>query len=213
MEYGRRQSKVEWEGVEVYLTDLCNERNKDYEVVSGNLSKGWSVWNSITNNSPSCYNSFEVPDGCVCYWYPNKEYLKEECGRSVDTLTRLLDMGFTYTQILEYDSQDRNRQTVLGVTGTIPELCKHFGKTESSVTTRMKKKGLTLEQALIEKPLKIKKVIIDGVADSPKNWYLKFDLDYSKVKSFRDRTKLSFEETLIHYGVDITDMKISYGDL
>ncbi len=54
------------------------------------------------------------------------------------------------------------------------------------------------------------KVTINGIAKDPKSWYEHFELDYKKVKSYKDRTKCTFEEALIHFGLDISDLEITY---
>lgn len=210
LDYGLRRIVVEWEGVEVYLVDLCEQYNKDYFEVNARLRKGWDIWNAIYNIYPEQPYSLEVPCEIVTgHWFPSKKYIGEYFGNLGDKITDMAIQGYTYQQLKSYDKLDHFRKTVLGVTGTMEEICKHFGKTVCSVETRVRK-GYTLENALLEKHQRVKKVTINGKADSPKNWFESFGLDYKKVKKYRDKTKSSFEETLVYFGVDISDLEISY---
>lgn len=97
------------------------------------------------------------------------------------------------------------------MTGTIEELCKHFNKTVSNVTTRTGK-GMSLKDALLSPPERIKKVTINGVSGSPKYWYEHYGLVYKTVKHKKDTLKCSFEDILKYFGVDLTDKVISYTD-
>lgn len=212
LEQGLNRRKVEWEGTEVYLTELCTTFNKSYEVVSSRLSKGWDIWNAIYDLRPSWYYSFEVLDSKgVGHWYRDYEMFECHHPEVMGAYKRLITEGCTLENILAYDGKDHLRHTVQGVTGLLPELCKHFGKTQSSVETRMGK-GMTLEQALLSPPERIKKVTIDGVAGSPKYWYEYFGLDYKTTKRKKDSLKCSFEDILKYFNVDLSGKSISYTD-
>ena len=210
--YGLMRRKVYWEGEEVYLTDLCESLNKSYEAVSARLSKDWSIWNAIHSLRPSWYYSFEIMDSKgVGHWYRDSEMFETLHPESLGVYKRLMSEGYTLENILTYDGKDHLRQTVQGVTGLLSELCQHFGKTQSSVETRMGK-GMSLEQALTSPPERVKKVTIDGVAGSPKYWYEYFGLDYKKTKAKKDKLKCSFEDILKHFDVDLSGKSISYTD-
>lgn len=211
-EYGRKQIQVEWNGEITYLMDLCNTFSKDYESIRVRLSQGWDIWNAINDIRPSWNYSFEVMDSKgVGHWYRDNEMFETSHPNVIGVYKRLLSEGCTLENILAYDGKDHLRQTVQGVTGLLTELCKYFGKTESSVSTRMGK-GMSLEEALLSPPERIKKVTIDGVAGSPKYWYEYFGLDYRKTKHKKDRLKCSFEQILEHCGIDLTGKSISYTD-
>lgn len=212
LEYGLKQVKVRWNGQEVFLLDLCKSKNRDYDVVRENISKGWDVWNSLYCVPVIYPYSVEIPSSKVTgYWFKCPKYLIEEMPYGRKSIMSMVDEGATYEEILAYDSLDHYRQTISGVTGTIDELCVAFGKTFSSVHSRMQR-GMTLEQALTEDIKRVKKVKINGVARSPKHWFEYFKLDYRKVKRYRDKTKCSFEEALKTFGIDTSGMMIEYGD-
>lgn len=212
LSYGLLRRKVEWEGEEVYLVDLCETLNKPYEAVSSRLSQGWDIWNSVYEIRPSWYYSFEVMDNKgVGHWYRDNEMFEYHHPETMGVYKRLISEGCTLENILAYDGKDHLRQTVQGVTGLLSELCQHFGKTQSSVETRMGK-GMTLEQALLSPPERVKKVTIDGVAGSPKYWYEYFGLDYKTTNRKKDSLKCSFEDILKHFKVDLSGKSISYTD-
>lgn len=212
LEQGLNRRKVLWEGKEVYLTELCKRFNRPYEAVSVKLSQGWDIWNSIYDIKPSWYYSFEVTDNKgVGHWYRDCEMFEYHHPHTLNVYKRLISEGYTLENILAYDGKDHLRQTVQGFTGLLSELCQHFGKTQSSVETRMGK-GMSLEQALLSPPERIKKVTIDGVAGSPKYWYEYFGLDYKKTKAKKDHMKCSFEDILSHFNVDLSGKSISYTD-
>lgn len=210
--YGQKTFKVEYDGQEHYLVDLCTKYEKSYELVYSRIASGWSVWSALFCSQGSYLYSFEVLDSKgVGHWYANSAMFEQTHPNCLKTYKELLEKGYNLDQILEYDGKDHHRQTVAGVRGTILELCKHFGKTESSVNTRMTK-GMSLEEALLSPPQRVKKVTIDGIVGSPKYWYEHFNLDYKTVKRKKDSLKCSFEDILKHFGVDLSGKVISYTD-
>lgn len=96
-----KKAMVMWDGREQYLQDVCLEFNKDYKSVKGRIMMGYPVWNALMNVPVGVYTSFQL-NGAVCHWYPSKEYFRLRHGRSVETLTKLINLGYTYEQILKY---------------------------------------------------------------------------------------------------------------
>lgn len=212
LEYGFVGNTVEWDGKEVYLNALCSDFNRDYTIVRSRLSQGWDIWNAVYDIRPYWPYSFEISDQTgVGHWYRDGEMFETTHPSCLGTWRRLKDEGKTLEEILAYDGKDHLRQTIEGVSGTIEELCKHFNKTMSNVTTRTGK-GMSLRDALLSPPERIKKVTIDGVSGSPKYWYEHYGLVYKTVKRKKDTLKCSFEDILKHFGVDLTDKIISYTD-
>lgn len=217
LEYGNKLKEVQWNGATLYLLDLCKSLSKDYDSVRNRLSQGWEIWNAVYDIRPDWSLSFEVLDSKVLdskgvgHWYQNNEMFERTHPSVIGLWKTLHRDGKTLDEILAYDGKDHFRQTVEGVTGTIEELCKHFNKTVSNVTTRTGK-GMSLRDALLSPPERVKKVTIDGVAGSPKYWYEAFGLDYKKTKAKKDTLKCSFEDILKYFGVDLTDKVISYTD-
>jgi len=212
LEHGFVGNTVEWNDEVVYLNALCSDFNKEYASVKSRLSQGWDIWNAIYGIKPYWTYSFEITDQLgVGHWYRDGEMFETNHPSCMGTWKRLKDEGKTLDEILAYDGKDHLRQTVEGVNGTLAELCKHFNKTLSNVQTRVDK-GMSLRDALLSPPERVKKVTIDGVSGSPKYWYGEFGLDYKTVKHKKDKLKCSFEDILKHFGVDLTGKVISYTD-
>lgn len=212
LDYGYLRRKVIWGDEEVYLMDLCNRFGKVYSCVSSRLSEGWPIWNAIHEIRPNWTLSFEVLDSKgVGHWYKNNEVFEKNHPTVIGLWKTLHRDGKTLDEILSYDGKEHLRQTIEGVTGTIEELCRHFNKTVSNVTTRTSK-GMSLKDALISPPERIKKVTVDGISGSPKYWYEYYGLVYKTVKRKKDTLRCSFEEILKHFGVDLTGKVISYTD-
>ena len=213
LKYGTKQDIVEWEGKQTYLLDLCNRFGADYDVVKDRMGRGWELWNSIYSIPPNTSYVFsqEVRSRVygLSYWFPSKRAIEDVIGDGGSLVDKFLSDGYTLEDMIEYDPLDRHRQTIKGVTGTIFELCKHFGVTESALDTR-RRKGMSLEEALTMQPLRIKYAVIDGTKKTLKGWYEHFGLEYSKAKAYKDKTQCQFNEELTNFGIDISNLKIYY---
>lgn len=213
IQYGYRLTEVQWEGNTVNLNDLCARLGKDYFAVRNRIvSFEWDIWNAVNNIPPASFHrfSFEVQsDTGVAYWYPTKEYFRLEHGRATETITKLLDEGYNYEGILKYTGIEHFKQTIRGVTGTIQELCNHFEASIGAVGTNMTKKGMTLEEALLTPRQRVKRLSINGVYNSPKYWYERFDINPKEAGSKKSKNKWSFKETFQHFGIDTSEMVIS----
>jgi hypothetical protein len=209
IEHGFVSLTVEWEGEEEYLNSLCDRLGVDYNKTKLSLSRGWDIWNAVYNIPPYHYYSFELKGESVDHWYPTKESFRLHHGRSVETLTKLLDLDYTFEQILSYTGTDYLHQTVRGVTGNIKELCTYFEASEGAVLTNMLRKGMTLEEALFTPRQRVKRLSVNGVYNSPKYWYESFGINPKSANRYKSDKKLTFKETFEHYGVDTSDMVIS----
>lgn len=212
LDYGLKRGKIEFDGELYYLTDFCDKFNVQYEKARNKLNEGFEPWQIAYN---LCYvigrDSFEIKgSNLVNHWIPNKLYLANHLGVGEVWVQSALDKATTYEDILAYDKLDHLRFEFRGVYGTAEEICKHFGTTYSAVGTKMKRKGLTFEEAIDLPRQRIKAVWVNGVKDSPKNWFEKFGIDFEKVKNLRSKKKVNFEDILHHFGVDTTDMEIRY---
>lgn len=211
LEYGFKRIIVEWEGVEVYLVDLCERYNKDYFDVNGRLRKGWDIWNAIYNISPEQPYSLEVPCELVTgHWFPSKKYLNGYFGNFGDKITDMAVEGYTYQQLKAYDKLDHLRKTVLGVTGTVAEICNHFGLDECTVTSRMRRKGISFEDALTPEKERIKYVELNGERMTTKRLWEHFGLNAKACNNKRVKSGLSIEDTLKQCGIDLEGICIKY---
>lgn len=211
--YQRQTEKVVWDNNEVYLLDLCRKYDIEYYDVLNKLRSGWDLWNAVYKIPPATEytRSLEVPtkSAGLSYWFPNKQYLMGDVGYGKALISKFIAEGYTLEDMIEHDPLERHRQTIKGVTGTVPELCKHFGVTESALDTR-RRKGMSLEEALTMKPLRIKYAVIDGTKKTLKGWYEHFGLEYSKAKAYKDKTECQFHDVLTYFGIDISNLNISY---
>lgn len=210
LDYGLKRVVVDWKGVETYLVDLCCVYNKDYFEVNARLRKGWDIWNAIHNIYPEYPYSLEVPcELATGHWFPSKKYLGQYFKNEGDNLRDLAVNGATYQELQSYDKLDHVRKTVRGVTGTIKELCQHFGVSESAVSTNMTRNKVSLEEALFAPRRRVKKLSINGESHSPKYWYEHFNLNPKSVNNWKSRNNSSFKETLEHFGIDTSGMIFS----
>jgi hypothetical protein len=211
LDYGLKRIVVEWDGENVYLVDLCEKYNKDYFEVNARLRKGWDIWNAIYNIYPGQPYSLQVPCELVTgHWFPSKKYLGEYFGNLGDKITDIAVQGCTYQQLKSYDKLDHLRKTVLGVTGTVSEICKHFGLDEGTVTSRMRRKGITFEEALTPEKERIKYVELNGERITTKKLWEYFGLNAKACNKKRSKTGLSIEDTLRQYGVDLDTISLKY---
>lgn len=210
---GRDRTTVVWNGEEVYITDLCNKYGKDREAVIQRLGRGWDVWNALFNCPEKHPFSIEVVSKTdVYYWIPSRKYLQGITGFGEECLITAMSRGECYEDWISYDPLNQYRKTVLGVTGTLPELCKHFSIEMNTVESRIKRYGMSLEEALTKPRDKIKKVFLNGVAMTTKAMYESLGLNQKTVNSWRSKQKVkpTIEETLVRFGVDVSEIDLKY---
>ena len=204
--YGQRTLKVQYEGEECYLVDLCNKYNKSYELVLSRLSQDWPAWNALFGVPHKQIYSFEVKGTLVDHWYPTKEHFRQMHNRSLEVLTKLLEQGFTFEEILAYTGQNIPTYEIDGVVATMEEHCKSRGLSVGAVNTRMTKNKIGLAEALIKPRQKVKVITINGVTKSPKLWSEEFGLKPKAVIAARGRKECSFKEVFEYFGVDTSEM-------
>lgn len=211
LDYGLKRVVVEWDGESVYLVDLCNTFNKDYFEVNDRLKKGWNVWNALYNISPEYPFSLEVPCEVVTgHWFPSKNYLGEHFDNQGRTIQEMAITGSTYQQLQSYDHLDIHRKTVLGITGTTREICSPFNLDEGTVLSRMRRRGLTFEEALIPEKERLKYVELNGIRMTLKVMWESFELNAKTCNKRRMSDDITVEETLEYYGVDLTGFTLKY---
>lgn len=210
LEIGQKRRVVDWKGNEVNLFTLCESKGKDYFTTGNRISSGWPVWNALYGVPPSYVYSVEIASSLTTgVWFPSRKYLCDYFGWSSDGFLDKLRSGDSFEELKTYDPLDSMRRTVLGVTGTVGEICKHFGLTETCVSTRMLRKGMTFEEALLVPSERVKVITINGESKSPKVWYEAFGLNARSANSCKARNKFTFKETLDYYEVDTSEMVFS----
>lgn len=212
LERGYDRRKVEYKDEEVYLSDLTTKYGKNYDSVRKRLAQGVPIWNSLFDVPTEHIYSFEIKENGVCYWYPSRVYWMEVNNRCDDVLRKGLEQGWTTEQIIESDGLENKRITVLGVEGTIIELCKHFGVSYGSVLTRTNRKGWSMEKALTTPQERVRRWSIDGVTKSISDWCKHFDINPKVLNAWKSKNKASFKEALIKFGVDCSDKEFQPGE-
>ena len=209
LERGLDRRTLIWRGEEFYVSDFCRDNRLDENLIRSALNQGKDLWCVIYNCPESHPSSIEVQSKTgVGVWLPSRKYLKELLGKG-DSWTESAMQGEYFEDWLSYDPLNHLKHTVLGFTGTIPELSKHFGIEECAVSTRMRK-GMTLEQALTTPKGKVKVVYVDGVRMSTKAFYESLGLNAKEVNNYRSKTKKTIEEALTFFGVDVSKIDLKY---
>lgn len=209
LEHGMKRIVVEWQDKEILLNELCNTYGIEYHEVSSRISSGWPVWNAVYNIPLSYYKSFQLVDSKgVYHWYPDNDKFESSHPTVFGIWKTLMNQGKNLDQILQWDGKDHLRQTVMGVYGTIQELCDHFNRSGGAVLSKMSKKGMTLEQAINAPMERVKRISINGVYNTPKYWYESFGLEAKKTNSIKSKNSFTFKETFEHCGVDTSEMII-----
>lgn len=215
LERGLDRRKVGYKGEERYLTDLCDEAGANYYIVSRRIRQGWEVWDALYNAPPANHYQHQFSfkwdrEGVVNIWYKSKEAMQDHLRELGSYLVEKTDSFTSIVEILEQDHQERYRLEIDGIRGSIDELCRHFGKTRSAVETAMTRRGRTLEEALKEPRRSVKRVEVNGVPMTPKAMWEMFNINPKAANNVRTRRGASFEEVLEHFGVDTSDIEITY---
>lgn len=207
--YGYKRMKVLYREEEHYLVDLSNSLGINYTTLRDKVVDGILSWNSVRNVPESHPSSFEITENGVMYWYPSKGYFASVHGKGVGHVSLGLECSMSTEEILLIDGKDYLRQTVKGITGTIKELCDHFGVSESAVSSNMTKNKVSLEDALFTPRQRVKSLSINGVYKSPKDWSEHFGLTPKNVNGWKSKNNKTFREALEFYGVDTSGMIFS----
>ncbi len=96
-------------------------------------------------------------------WYPSKKELCKMFNTCSGTLRKRTTQGMTLKEALEYKHIEEYTVMKDGkeVCGSIPELCKLFGKHDGNVRNDIDLRGLTLQQALTKEPERVNKYVVD----------------------------------------------------
>lgn len=84
---------------------------------------------------------------------------------------------------------------------------------EGCVSTRLTKKGWTLEKALTTPQERVRRWSIDGETKSIKDWCIHYNLDSKLVNGWKsNKPGRTFKDALIYYGVDCKDKEFTPGN-
>lgn len=210
--YGKEAEIVSWEGEDVYLLDLCQTFNIDYYKALGELRSGRDIWNVI-KGVPSVYRhsvELECANG-VSMWFKSRQALSYYTGCPITIVHEKLRGGVKQLEEFQtYDPHERIRKTVQGVSGTIEELCNHFGLSKACVDSRMTRQGMSLEKALTTPRQRLKYINVDGETMTVKDLCGRLGVDNKLVNAYKNRVGCSLEDALVKYGADISNIELEY---
>lgn len=208
--------EVEWKGETRNLYELLKDlgREDHYFSLRNKANSEWELFCAlygIVSINTQMYEMFDEKLG-VFYWFKNLEALCSHTDQTEFVVKRLLKEGFSLSKISDYRENDHQRVTVLGVTGTIKELCKHFQVSQGAVSTRISRMGWELEKALNTPQIRVKRYSINGELRSVKYWLESFGINSKTFNKKKSVNNWSFEQTLNFYGIDTSQMDIEVGD-
>lgn len=208
--------EVEWKGEVRNLYEVLKElrREDEYNSIRNKASSEWELFCTlygIDNINTQTFEMFDERLG-VFYWFKNLQSVCNHTDQTEFVVKRLLKEGFSLNKITDYRENDHQRVTVLGVTGTIKELCKHFQVSQGAVSTRMSRMGWDLEKALTTPQIRVRRYSINGELRSVKYWLESFGIDPKTFNKKKSKNSWSFEQTLNFYGIDTSQMDIEVGE-
>lgn len=208
--------EVEWKGQTVNLYDLLKSlgREEEYLVLRNKASSEWELFCAlygVNNVNTQTFEMFDDKLGAF-YWFKSLDALCQHTGKTEFVARRLLKEEYSLSQIKDYKEGDHQRITVMGITGTIKELCKHFQVSQGAVSTRTSRMGWSLEKALTTPQIRVRRYSINGETQTVKYWAEYFGIDAKAFNKKKSLKNWSFEQTLQHYGIDTSCMDIEVGD-
>lgn len=118
------------------LPDWCLEHDLSYSIVSSNLKVGMSFEDAVRD---ATLRQKDIDFNATCRAF----------GVNKDKIKRRMDKGLTFTEALDFKGNlCREAYVINGVQKPLSEWCKEYGITVPAVAYRMKKKGMSLEEAL-----------------------------------------------------------------
>lgn len=233
------EQKYEAFGNKISMQEVVEQYGHNKEAVKHKLQTGWTLEEVMSGHKwyDGRHAFLSTHPDCSGKWWPSKARCMEDSGigdgiweRAV-TLSKngLIDIVEAKKQ---FEDLNKKEWVVGGETyfETFVGLCRLFGKDHSAVSTRMERQGMTLEQALTEKPIRIKWYRLDGEMKIPNGKIMTFDRAKVKPieltgliavnhgyfncknKAERDRYGVASQallSTLSYFGCDVTNLSIS----
>lgn len=183
------------------MQELVEQYGHDKDVVKHKLQTGWTIEEVMS----SCkwydgkYAFLTTHRNCSGKWWPAKARCLEEEGIGDGIWERAVALGKNgLVDIMEAKKQFEDLNKKEWVVGdktyfeTFAGLCRLFGKDHSAVNTRMRRQGMSLQQALTDNPLRIKWYRLNGTMSLPDGSLIEYDK--SKVKPIQLTTLLGVSQ-------------------
>ncbi|MNQ57494.1 NUMOD4 motif protein [compost metagenome] len=205
---GNKTIKVEYQGKEHYLLELCDKHNKDYESVKSRLDKGWDVWESLFNCPPSTTGIQIRQEDGSCLWFKTAVKFYSESGRSPEVCGKALVGDWTWQYLLTYQPDLKKDYVINGITKKRDEWIRYYETTETRVNTNILRKGISFEEAVQLPVERVKNVKLNGTKMMVADMWKMFGLHPKTCNTVRSKLKISFKQALEHFGVDTSDLEI-----
>lgn len=186
------------DGTLMYNKDVADILGMDYGVVSYRLDNGWTIDQIMIGYIPLFYYEGR----------PYKSYgvFRKEINMSEELFSKLRSEGNSLKEIKDYIKHKAHMVEAFGVLDFISNHCKKYNTTQDKVKFGMGK-GLSLEEALLASPQRIRKHSVNGVVMKNKDMWIMYNLKPKTANSQLAKMKCVYK-TLKHFGVDTTGLVI-----
>lgn len=196
--YGSKSTTSLLDGVLVYNKDIADILGMDYSVVSPLLNKGWTIEQIRIGFIP-------------LFYYEGKPYstyvdFRREINMSKKLFAILKGEGKSLKEIKDYVKHKARMVEAFGVLDFISVHCKKYNTTQDKVKFGMDK-GLSLEEALLAPPQRVRKHSVNGVVMKNKDMWIMYNLKPKGATDKLSKLKCVYK-TLEHFGIDTTDLII-----
>lgn len=207
---------VVWEGEERLLVDLCEEFDKDYEVVSQRLNN-WTdatVYACMFYDSPTRVNYTLMGKGGVLYEFSSLQEIADYLGVYIDRVKESLPLSGNKLETLKQivanwkPKDPRKLYTIDGVSKHREGWIRHYETSEVRVSTNMTKYKIPFEEAVKLPVERVRKIIFNGETILVKDMWLKFGLNPKTCNRKKSHWKTGFKDTLSRLGIDTSEVEI-----
>lgn len=186
------------DGVVMYNKDISDILGMDYGVVSYRLDNGWTIGQIRLGYIPLFYYEGK----------PYKHYgdFRKEINMSEELFSKLRNEGKNLDEIREYVKYSSHMTEVFGVLDFMVNHYKKYNTTQDKVKFGMDR-GLSLEEALVAPPQRIRKHSVNGVVMKNKDMWIMYGLEPKNTNTKLSKLKCVYK-TLEHFGIDTTGLII-----
>lgn len=165
------EQKYEAFGNKISMQEVVEQYGHNKEAVKHKLQTGWTMGEVMSGHKwyDGKHAFLSTHPDCSGKWWPTKARCMEDSGIGDGIWERAVTLskkGLIDVVGAKKQFEDLNKKEwVVGCETyfeTFAGLCRLFGKDHGAVSTRMSRQGMSLEQALTEKPKRINYYILDG---------------------------------------------------
>lgn len=192
------ENQANRDGTLMYNKDVADILGMDYGVVSCRLDNGWTIDQIRLGYIPLFYYEGK----------PYKHYgdFRKEIKMDKRLFSTLRYEGKSLKEIKDYVKRNTQMVEAFGTLTFISVHCKNYNTTPDKVKFGMDK-GLSLEEALLSPPQKVRKHSVNGVVMKNKDMWIMYGLEPKNTTTKLSKLKCVYK-TLEHFGIDTTDLII-----